>query len=109
MNTLGFARGQQEELKLMLRLTRPQYFIPVHGEYRHLVHHARLAGRMGMPEERILLVENGQVVEFDGHQARTAGTINSGFEARASSLPNPSSMSCRSTTMGKGLRCMKFS
>jgi ribonuclease J len=68
----------QEELKLMLRLTRPKYFIPVHGEYRHLVHHARLAQQVGMPADRVLLVENGQVVALDGGQARTVDTIPSG-------------------------------
>jgi ribonuclease J len=52
----------QEELKLMLRLTKPEYFIPVHGEYRHLVLHARLAEEQGIPRENILLVQNGQVV-----------------------------------------------
>ncbi len=55
----------QEELKLMIRLTRPRYFIPIHGEYRHLVLHGRLACRMGIPEERVMVIENGQAVIFD--------------------------------------------
>jgi ribonuclease J len=55
----------REELKLMIQLTRPQYFTPIHGEYRHLVLHARLALGMGIPPDRVLMVENGQVVEFD--------------------------------------------
>ena len=54
----------QEELKMMLRLTKPRYFIPVHGEYRHLVLHARLAEEQGIPRENILLAQNGQVIEF---------------------------------------------
>jgi ribonuclease J len=54
----------QEELKLMLDLTRPKYFIPIHGEYRHLILHARLAEQVGIPKENILVVENGQVIEF---------------------------------------------
>ncbi len=55
----------QEELKLMIQLTRPKYFVPVHGEYRHLVLHARLAMELGMARENIFLVENGQTIEFD--------------------------------------------
>jgi len=55
----------REELKLMIHLTKPKYFIPIHGEYRHLVLHAHLAEQLGIPEERILLAENGQVIEFD--------------------------------------------
>jgi len=55
----------QEELKMMLRLTKPRYFIPVHGEYRHLVLHARLAEEQGIPRENILLAQNGQVIEFN--------------------------------------------
>ena len=55
----------QEELKLMIQLTRPRYFVPVHGEYRHLVLHARLAMELGIARENIFLVENGQTIEFD--------------------------------------------
>ena len=54
----------QEELKLMINLTRPSYFIPIHGEYRHLILHARLAEQVGIAKENILVVENGQVIEF---------------------------------------------
>ena len=54
----------QEELKLMIKLTRPRHFVPVHGEYRHLVLHARLAREMGIPPERVLLAENGQIIAF---------------------------------------------
>jgi ribonuclease J len=54
----------REELKLMIKLTRPRHFVPVHGEYRHLVLHSRLAREMGIPPERILLAENGQVIAF---------------------------------------------
>lgn len=55
----------QEELKLMINLTRPKYFIPIHGEYRHLVLHSRLAGQVGIAKENILLAENGQIIAFD--------------------------------------------
>jgi ribonuclease J len=53
----------QEELKLMLNLTRPHFFVPVHGEYRHLYSHARLAQRVGIPPDQIFLLENGEVLE----------------------------------------------
>jgi ribonuclease J len=49
---------------MMLRLTKPKYFIPIHGEYRHLVLHARLAVQTGIKEEHILLAQNGQVIAF---------------------------------------------
>ena len=54
--------ASQEELKFMLSLTRPDWFIPVHGEFRHLVHHARLAHAVGVPEERVLLCMDGDAV-----------------------------------------------
>lgn len=60
----------QEELKMMLRLTKPKYFIPIHGEYRHLVLHARLAVETGIEEKNILLAQNGQVITF-GPQGAT--------------------------------------
>lgn len=68
----------QEELKLMINLTRPQYFIPIHGELRHLIRHARLAREVGIPEEHILLAENGRVVVLDEQGARLAGQVPSG-------------------------------
>ncbi|MGV8074269.1 MAG: ribonuclease J [Syntrophobacteraceae bacterium] len=61
----------REELKTMLNIVRPKYFIPVHGEYRHLVKHRQLAMVMGMPAERCLLVENGTIVSFDGVNVST--------------------------------------
>src|SRR5579883_388676 len=54
----------QEELKLILSLVRPQYFVPVHGEYRHLTLHARLAQAMGMPAENTFIMEDGDVLEI---------------------------------------------
>lgn len=54
-----------EELKLMINLVKPKYFIPVHGELRHLIQHAHLALGSGIPEENIAVVENGTVVEFE--------------------------------------------
>jgi ribonuclease J len=60
----------QEELKLLLNLIRPAFFIPVHGEYRHLLAHARLAGEVGIPRERAYVIEDGQGVEFTKTAAR---------------------------------------
>lgn len=67
-----------EELKLMLRLTRPQFFIPIHGEYRHLVLHARLAEEMGLAKENILLARDGQVVSFGNGEARVLDEVATG-------------------------------
>ncbi len=70
--------ASKEELKLMLSLIRPKYFIPVHGEYRHLVYHAQLAKKVNIPEENIFIIENGEVVEFTENGARRAGVVNVG-------------------------------
>ena len=72
----GHAR--QEELKLMYSLTRPRYFVPVHGEYRHLYHHARLAETLGMPHENVLIPETGGVIELTEDSIRRAGTVPCG-------------------------------
>ena len=68
----------QEELKLMINLVRPRYFIPIHGEYRHLEHHARIAEELGIPRENIFVLENGDVVEFDKKGARAKGRVTAG-------------------------------
>jgi ribonuclease J len=68
----------REELKLMIKLTRPRYFIPIHGEYRHLILHSRLAKEVGIPEKNILLAENGQLIEFDKNGGRINGRIPTG-------------------------------
>src|SRR5262245_1874955 len=68
--------GSEEELKLMLSLVRPRYFVPIHGEYRQLSQHARIAGKVFAgrdPRPEILLAENGDIVQFDGAGARLAG------------------------------------
>ncbi len=59
----------KEELQMMMELVRPTYFIPIHGEYRHLYHHARLAEATGIGRENVLLAENGDVIEFSGGRA----------------------------------------
>src|ERR1017187_3368207 len=65
--------ASREELKLMLTLTRPRYFIPVHGEYRHLALHAALARSVGIPAERVLAIDNGTVIAIDEHGVRVTG------------------------------------
>jgi ribonuclease J len=70
--------GSQEELKLMLNLMRPQYFIPIHGEYRMLRHHGLLGEAVGIPKENIFLLDNGDTVEIQNGAARKAGKIPAG-------------------------------
>jgi len=62
--------ASQEDLKLMLNLTRPRFFVPVHGEYRHLLGHARLAQSVGLTPERVLLIEDGMGIEVTKTSAR---------------------------------------
>lgn len=69
----------QEELKLIHRLVNPQYFLPVHGEYRHLKRHVDLARNLGMDEERTVIMEIGQVLEIDNYEARINGRVPSGI------------------------------
>ena len=64
--------ASQEELKLLLNLTRPRYFIPIHGEMRHLIKHTHLARAVGIPEEGILLAQDGHQVRFEGGAAAIA-------------------------------------
>jgi ribonuclease J len=72
--------ASQEELKLMLGLTRPKYFIPIHGEFRMLVQHGRLAIETGVAAENVFIIENGQAIEFyaDG-SARRGAPVTAGY------------------------------
>jgi ribonuclease J len=70
--------ASQEDLKLMLNLTRPRYFVPVHGEYRHLLGHARLAASVGLPSERVFLIEDGAILEATKDAARVLDGIPAG-------------------------------
>lgn len=70
--------GAQEELKLMLSLLRPRFFMPVHGEYRHLVLHAKLAYSLGIPEENIVVAEDGDIIEVSEDSIRLTDHITSG-------------------------------
>jgi len=67
--------ASQEEMKLMLNLVRPKYFIPIHGEIRQLKRHASLGMELGVPPENIAIVQNGQVIEFENGIMRLAGLV----------------------------------
>lgn len=71
--------ASQEEQKLMINLTRPRFFVPVHGEYRMLLHHKRLGESLGIAPENILVGENGSVFEFTRDSATIAGKVTSGY------------------------------
>ncbi|HEY5669737.1 MAG TPA: ribonuclease J [Anaerolineales bacterium] len=71
--------ASQEEMKLMLNLVKPKYFIPIHGELRHLKQHATLAKQVGLPEERIAIVENGQIVEFQNGEMNKGERVPGGY------------------------------
>ncbi len=70
--------ASQEELKLLLNILRPRYFVPIHGEYRMLVRHARMAIDVGVPPENAFVITNGDVLEIDERGARLAGKVPSG-------------------------------
>ena len=70
--------GSREEHKLMLNLIRPRFFVPIHGEYRHLVHHARMAEDVGIPKENIFIAESGTVLEFGSDWGRINGQVTEG-------------------------------
>lgn len=68
----------QEELKILINVVQPRYFIPVHGEYRHLVKHRQLAVSLGIPEDNCRVVEDGSVITFDGSSMSTAERVETG-------------------------------
>ena len=70
--------ASKEELKLMLNLIKPKYFMPVHGEYRHLVYHSMLAKKMDIPKENIFILNNGDILEITDEGARKNGRVNPG-------------------------------
>jgi len=70
--------ASKEELKLMLNLIKPKYFMPVHGEYRHLIYHSMLAKKMDIPKENIFIMKNGDILELSDSEARKSGNINAG-------------------------------
>jgi len=70
--------ASQEELKLILNIIKPRYFIPVHGEYHHLMKHAKIAESLGIPRSRIFVAENGLVIEISKKKAHVAGKVTAG-------------------------------
>lgn len=70
--------GSQEDLKLMLNLMKPKYFIPVQGEYKMLIAHSKLAQEVGMEKKQIFIVEKGDVVEYKGDKMRMTGRVQAG-------------------------------
>jgi ribonuclease J len=70
--------ASQEELKLLHNLVRPKFFVPVHGEYRHLVKHGQLAQKVGTPKERTLLAVNGDVIRFHAGEGKIVGQVDTG-------------------------------
>lgn len=72
--------GAQEDQKLMLALTKPRFFLPVHGEHRMLVRHAQTAQSMGVPEENMVIINNGDIVEISESSIQVGGKVPSGIE-----------------------------
>jgi ribonuclease J len=70
--------GSQEELKLLLSLVKPKFFVPIHGEYRHLTLHAQLAQSLGMPQSDTFVIEDGDILDLTPEGGRVAGRVNSG-------------------------------
>lgn len=68
----------QEELKMMISLTKPKYFVPIHGEFKHMKKHAMLARKMGIPEENIFIADIGQVLETNNATMKITGTVTAG-------------------------------
>ncbi len=71
--------AKQEELKTLLSIIQPDWFVPVHGEYRHMVSHAKLARDMGVPADRVLVCEDGDQLELDDAGLRRAGRVPAGY------------------------------
>ena len=70
--------ASKEELKLMLNLVKPKYFMPIHGEHRHKVYHARLAEKTGIPKENIFFLDNGNILEVSEETIEINGSVTSG-------------------------------
>ena len=70
--------GSQEELKLLLNLVKPKFFMPIHGEYRHLSLHAKLAQSVGIPKDNTFVLEDGDILELDSQSAKITGKVGSG-------------------------------
>lgn len=71
--------ASQEDLKLLFNLARPKFFMPVHGEYRMLCEHGKLAEKMGVPSKNVFIMENGEVLELSARSAKVNGKVHSGM------------------------------
>jgi len=76
IHTSGHAK--REELKCMLSLVKPTFFVPIHGEYRHMVKHAQIALQMGMADDHVLIAEDGDVISFEDGRMQLDGPVTSG-------------------------------
>lgn len=76
IHTSGHAK--REELKCMLSLVKPTFFVPIHGEYRHMVKHAQIALQMGMADDHVLIAEDGDVISFEDGRMQLGGPVTSG-------------------------------
>ncbi|WP_404409261.1 ribonuclease J [Jeotgalibacillus malaysiensis] len=70
--------GSQEDLKMMMNLMKPKYFIPIQGEYRHLITHGRLAEEMGIPRTNIFIADKGDIVEYQAGKMKMSGRVQTG-------------------------------
>jgi ribonuclease J len=70
----GHAQG--EEIKLMINLVKPQYYIPIHGEYKHRIQNARLAGSIGIADSRIMIAQNGDILKLNENMCRITGSMD---------------------------------
>ncbi len=98
--------GAQEDQKLMLALTRPRFFLPVHGEHRMLVKHAETAQSMGVPAENMVIINNGDVVALTKNSIGVAGKVPSGIElvdASRSGVVNDRVLKERQQLAGDGI------
>lgn len=71
--------ASREEQKLMINLIKPRFFVPIHGDYRHLVLHAQMAQQLGIPAKNIFVIESGQVLEFDGNEGWLGEEVGGGY------------------------------
>jgi ribonuclease J len=71
--------ASREEQKLMINLIKPRFFVPIHGEYRHLVLHAQMAQQLGIPAKNIFVIESGQVLELDGNEGWLGEEVAGGY------------------------------
>lgn len=98
--------GSQEDQKLMLGLTRPKFFLPVHGEHRMLVKHSQTAQSVGVPAENMIIIDNGDVVELTENSIKVTGKVPSGIElvdSSRSGVVNAQVLKERQRLAGEGI------